>query len=246
MWLLAQRNSKKNIRDEFSDKFGLDPLEGYGCTELAPVVSFNLYNYRRGSISQRGGKIGSVGHPIPGVSAKVTDKDTGERLGVNEEGLLWIKGANVMKGYLEDAEKTAEVLADGWYNTGDIAKIDEYGFIIITDRLSRFSKIAGEMVPHGRVEEEICRLGSISADAVHVTSVEDKKKGEKLVVLVSSEHAPEEFSADSAIKALKESGMSNLWVPRRDDFIEVEEIPLLGSGKVDLKAAKKIAARCKT
>ena len=131
---------------------------------------------------------GTVGKAIPHTAAAVFHPESGEQLGVNEEGLLRIKGPNVMLGYLNQPEKTAEVIIDGWYNTGDIAKIDDDGFIEITGRQSRFSKIGGEMVPHIRVEEELTRI--IDDDLTDepeilcaVTSVPDTKKGERLIVL---------------------------------------------------------------
>src|SRR5678816_2873969 len=92
---------------------------------------------------------------IPGVAAKIVDKETGEGPLFGREGLLLVKGPNLMAGYLNQPERTAEVMRDGWYVTGDIASIDEDGFIFITDRLSRFSKIGGEMVPHLKVEEAV-------------------------------------------------------------------------------------------
>src|SRR5205085_8583764 len=128
----------------------------------------------------RGRRPGTVGHPLPGIAVKVVDPSTGEGPLFDREGLLLVKGPNRMLGYLGDPEKTAEVLRDGWYVTGDIAAIDEAGFVRITDRLSRFSKIAGEMVPHVRVEEQIQTLLHDQGTAA-VTSVPDRTKGERLV-----------------------------------------------------------------
>ena len=131
-------------------------MEGYGCTELAPVASVNLPDWKRPEMHQVGHKPGTVGHPIPGVAVRIVDPtDYAKVLPPGEVGMLLVYGPNVMQGYLDRAEATAEVIKDGWYVTGDLAKLDEDGFITITDRLSRFSKIAGEMVPHQRIEEEI-------------------------------------------------------------------------------------------
>ena len=183
--------------DAFEKKFGIRPVEGYGTTELSPLVSVNVPPSRRapnpGQIDLREG---SVGRPIPGVAAKVVDANGNEQ-GTNESGMLMISGPNVMKGYLNQPEKTAEVIQDGWYVTGDIAELDDDGFIIITGRESRFSKIGGEMVPHLKVEE--CLLELVGADdeddggpetedgegelKIAVTAVPDEKKGERLVVL---------------------------------------------------------------
>ena len=150
---------KKPLADAFNEKYGVIPFEGYGATELSPIVSVGYPDYisEDKSIVQTGHKAGKVGQPIPGVAAKVVDPDTGEVLPYDVEGLLLIKGANVMKGYLNNPQLTDEVIKDGWYTTGDVAMIDADGFIKITDRLSRFSKIGGEMVPHIKIEEKLLR-----------------------------------------------------------------------------------------
>src|SRR4029077_4263031 len=142
----------------------------YGCTEMAPVVAVNVPDVTDGRERQRGTRAGSVGHPLPGIAVKVVDPVTGEGPLFDREGLLLVRGPNRMLGYLGDPAKTAEVIRDGWYVTGDIAAIDDAGFVRITDRLSRFSKIGGEMVPHVRVEEQIQSLVGEQYTAV-VTSV---------------------------------------------------------------------------
>ena len=167
----------------FEDHFGIRPLEGYGCTECSPVVTVNTGDFRAASFRQVGAKRGSIGHPLPGVTVKIVDPESGKTLGIDEPGLLLVRGPNVMQGYLHRPEKTAEVLRDGWYNTGDIASVDEDGFLRITDRLSRFSKIGGEMVPHIKVEEKLQELAGESEQMFVVTSVPDEKKGERLFIL---------------------------------------------------------------
>ena len=183
-----------------------------------------------------GYKFGKVGHPIPGVALKVVDPDTFETKASNEEGLLLVRGANVMKGYLNNPSKTAEVIKDGWYITGDIATIDEDGFIKITDRLSRFSKIGGEMVPHIKVEENIMEALGATDPVVAVSSVADEKKGEKLVVLHTVE-----LDVEAVCESLTRKGIPNLWIPKKENFFKVEAIPLLGTGKIDLKKIKSMA-----
>ena len=138
----------------FEERFGIRPLEGYGCTECSPAVAVNTLDFRSAGFRQVGGKRGKIGHPLPGVSVRIADPDSMQPAPTGQPGLLLVRGPNVMQGYLARPEKTAEVLNDGWYVTGDIAAIDQDGFLQITDRLSRFSKIGGEMVPHIRVEEK--------------------------------------------------------------------------------------------
>jgi acyl-[acyl-carrier-protein]-phospholipid O-acyltransferase/long-chain-fatty-acid--[acyl-carrier-protein] ligase len=229
---------KAPLADAFKEKFGVCPFEGYGATELSPLVTVGFPDSVLEETMDRqvGHKSGKVGHPIPGVAAKIVDPDTFEIKGANEEGLLLVKGANVMKGYLNNPAKTSEVIRDGWYITGDIATIDEDGFINITDRLSRFSKIGGEMVPHIKVEENIMEAIGAADQLIAVASVPDEKKGERLVVL---------HTVDMDIEAIGESlarkGIPNLWIPKKENFYKVEAIPLLGTGKFDLKRIKGLA-----
>ncbi len=241
MVVVGAEKLKPRVADAFEEKFGVRPLEGYGCTELSPAVAVNIPDVRRpdGRV-QIGTKEGTIGQPLPSIAAKIADPATGEPLQDGEEGLLLIKGPNVMLGYLDRPDETAEVIENGWYKTGDIARIDEDGFITITDRLSRFSKIGGEMVPHLAVEDAIYEILGVGASehVCVVTSVPDERKGEQLAVL----HTKLPMPVDELCEKLKESGLPNLWIPRRDLFHEVAEIPLLGSGKVALSDVKRIAA----
>ncbi len=221
----------------FEDRFGIRPLEGYGATECSPVVAVNTRDFRAPGFRQVGSKRGHIGHPLPGVSVRVVDPETRERVAVGASGLLLVRGPNVMKGYLGKPEKTAEVLQDGWYVTGDIAAEDEDGFLTITDRLSRFSKIGGEMVPHIRVEEKLHELAGATEQKFVVTGVPDGKKGERLVVLHTL--APEELK--STLEKLGSSGLPNLWIPRANQFFHVEELPHLGTGKLDLRQIRDVA-----
>jgi len=231
------------VADAFEEKFGIRPLEGYGTTELSPVVSSNIPSSRVRDGWFVASKPGTVGRPIPGVAVKVKDLETNEDLGLGRSGMLWVKGPNVMKGYWHEPEQTAAVLHDGWYRTGDLAQLDADGFITITGRLSRFSKIAGEMVPHLAVEEQIGKVeqsGEEDALTFAVTGVPDEKKGERLVVLFTRlRNSPE-----AIVGALQESDLPPLWVPSADSFYRVEAIPVLGTGKLDLKALKDLAMSC--
>lgn len=232
----------ESLAAEFLEKFGITPTEGYGCTELSPLAAANVPDHRAKDIVQIGTKLGTVGRAVPNVCAKIVDPDTLVELGNNKPGLLIIGGPNVMQGYLNQPEKTAGVIHDGWYNTGDIAEIDDEGFIKITGRLSRFSKIGGEMVPHIRIEEELNKIidipGSDDTDIkLVVSSVPDAKKGERLVVIHTKLSKP----VDEILKELGSRDLPNLWIPSADSFREVDSIPLLGTGKLDLRAVKQQA-----
>ncbi|MEK7744299.1 MAG: AMP-binding protein, partial [Elusimicrobiota bacterium] len=227
---------REDLAKAFEEKFGLAPLEGYGCTELSPVAAANIQDVDRTGVRQRGTKAGTVGQPLPGVLMRVVHPDTGAVLAPGEPGLLLVKGPNVMKGYLGDPEKTASVLREGYYVTGDIASIDLDGFVSITDRLSRFSKIGGEMVPHVRLEEKLHELAALAEQTFVVTAVPDEKRGERLVVLHKGYG-----EVGALLKKLNESGVPKLWLPDKDRFHEVAEIPVLGTGKLDMQKIKAMA-----
>jgi acyl-[acyl-carrier-protein]-phospholipid O-acyltransferase/long-chain-fatty-acid--[acyl-carrier-protein] ligase len=221
----------------FEDHFGIRPLEGYGCTECSPVVTVNTDDFRAASFRQVGAKRGSIGHPLPGITVKIIDPETQQPLGIDQPGLLLVRGPNVMQGYLNRPEKTAEVLRDGWYNTGDIATVDEDGFLRVTDRLSRFSKIGGEMVPHIKIEEKLQELAGASEQMFVVTAVPDERKGERLIVL----HTLPDDRLEESLAGLGKSDLPALWRPRRDQFVRVEKLPYLGTGKLDLRKARELA-----
>lgn len=229
------------LADAFHEKFGVWPTEGYGTTELSPVAAFNVPPHRAGDTQQETTRAGTVGRVMPGAAAKVVDPDTGADLGVGQDGLILISGPNVMLGYLKQPEKTAELIRDGWYNTGDIGNIDTDGFITITGRLSRFSKIGGEMVPHIKIEQLLEHMLDEDDEdpepKIAVTAVPDEKKGERIVVL----HRPLKVPVDEILQNLSDSDLPNLWLPAQDSFCEVEKIPQLGTGKLDLKAVKELA-----
>jgi acyl-[acyl-carrier-protein]-phospholipid O-acyltransferase/long-chain-fatty-acid--[acyl-carrier-protein] ligase len=158
-------------------------------------------------------------------------------VGVDEPGLLLVRGPNIMQGYLNKPEKTADVLRDGWYNTGDIARLDEDGFLKITDRLSRFSKIGGEMVPHIKVEDLLQDLAGASEQTFVVTAIPDEKKGERLIVL----HTLADPQLEECLEKLGKSDLPALWRPRPDQFLRIEKLPYLGTGKLDLRKARELA-----
>ena len=232
----------ERLREEaaraFAEKYGVTPLEGYGATELSPVASVNIPGIDWPGVKQTGTKLGTVGQPLPGVFMKIVDPDTGRELGANEPGLLLVKGPNLMKGYLEDEEKTRAVIRDGYYVTGDIAKIDDDGFVTLTDRLSRFSKVGGEMVPHIKVEESLQDAVGELDPAFVVSGVPDDKRGERLVVLYKGDR-----DIPGVVAKVEATGLPKLWIPDASNFHKVDEFPLLGSGKVDLQKLKLEAQR---
>ena len=245
-----------DLFDAFEQKFGVRPVEGYGATELSPLVSVNIPPSRSAAKHQPDRMEGSVGRPLPGICARIVSPDSGDEMGASENGMLMVTGPNVMKGYAGQDELTGKAIQDGWYTTGDIANIDDQGFIHITGRLSRFSKIGGEMVPHGHVEEELAKLMQPAGDneptendeddeddddqiQVCVTAVPDEKKGERLIVL----HLPTDKNIGELRESLQAAGLPNLFIPSQDSFIEVSEIPLLGTGKLDLKKARELAVQ---
>lgn len=227
------------VSDAFEKKFGVRPSEAYGATELSPLVAANVPPSRHVPGRPVDAREGTVGRPILGCNARITDREGDRELAVGEEGLLWITGPNVMQGYLDRPDLTAEVVHDGWYCTGDIARLDADGFITITGRQSRFSKIGGEMVPHMLVEEAVndC-LGAADGElAAVVTAVPHPTKGERLVVL----HLTEIPDAQAVCRQLAERGLPNLWIPVADSFARIDELPLLGSGKLDLRGLGELA-----
>jgi acyl-[acyl-carrier-protein]-phospholipid O-acyltransferase/long-chain-fatty-acid--[acyl-carrier-protein] ligase len=222
----------------FEDQFGIRPLEGYGCTECSPVVTVNGKDYRAPGFRQVAAKRGKIGHPLPGVSVKVVDIETGQPVSPGSSGMLLVKGPNVMRGYLGRPEKTAEVLHDGWYTTGDVGMIEEDGFVTITDRLSRFSKIGGEMVPHIRIEEKLHELGDVTEQVFAVTAVPDEKKGERIIII----HTLPETKLTPVLEKLSQCDLPALWKPKANQFVHVDSIPTLGTGKMDLRAIRALAS----
>lgn len=227
------------LAQEFKQKFGVEPLEGYGCTELSPVAAVNVPNYQEGNVRQTGNKPGTIGQPIPGVAARIVHRETMQDLPPGQEGFLLMFGANVMKGYLGRDDLTQKkIIAGGWYITGDLAFIDDDGFITITGREERFAKVGGEMVPLEKVEDELHSILKTNDKVVAVTAIPDAKKGERIIVLhlLLTDTTPQEVW-----KQLNERGLPNIYVPSQRDFYQVAELPILGTGKLDLKKCKQMA-----
>lgn len=227
---------RADIANKVKELTGLTVTEGFGCTELSPIVAINL-SYSQFTLGKECGRPGSVGAPLPGIHVKIVDPDTMEELPENTPGLMLVKGGLVMKGYLNDPELTAKVIKDGYYNTGDIAYMSPDGYITISGRLSRFSKIAGEMVPHEVVEMHISEIMQSEDRSIAVTGAKDAKRGEKVIVFYSNPDLDPEF----VIAELQKREMAPLWIPKKNDFIKLDKIPLLGTGKIDLQKINKLA-----
>lgn len=231
-----------DLADAFEKKFGKHVFEGYGLTETSPVVSVNLPEPPRKSpndVVQPSSRAGSVGKMAPGIAAEIREPETDRKLSLHDTGMLWLRGVNIFEGYLHDPERSAEVLRDGWFKTGDIGRFDEDGFLYIEGRLSRFSKIGGEMVPHEALEQKILAalgLDGQSERTLAIVGVQDEAKGEAIILL-----AAVDVDLASLREKLREAGVPNLWIPKR--ICRVELIPVLASGKLDLTKCKE-AATC--
>jgi acyl-[acyl-carrier-protein]-phospholipid O-acyltransferase/long-chain-fatty-acid--[acyl-carrier-protein] ligase len=235
--LVGAEKLPESLATSFEDSFGIRPMEGYGLTECGPVVAVNTFDWREPGFFQPGARRGFVGQTLPGVSVRIVSPETFEPVGPDKPGLVLVKGPNVMRGYLGRDDLTRAAFRDGWYVTGDLGLLSEDGFLKITGRLARFSKIGGEMVPHERVEEALQEAVGATSQVFAVTTVGDERKGEKLAVL----HTLDDHEVERALARLAEQGLPNLFIPRRENFLKVEAIPLLGIGKLDLRAVRQIA-----
>ena len=221
-------------------RFGKEVLQGYGLTETSPVVSVNLPDLKPTKATQNvqpSNRLSSTGKLLPGMAAEIRNAETDGKASLHDTGMLWLRGPNIFQGYLDAPEQTAEVLQDGWFKTGDIGRFDEDGFLYIEGRLSRFSKIGGEMVPHETIEQKIVTVlpgGDQSDRVIAIVGVVDAAKGEALVLLSSID-----LDLAQIRSALSEIGVPNLWIPKT--VRRVEAIPVLASGKLDLAACKKLA-----
>lgn len=230
----------EEVREAFLLKFNKPIYEGYGATETTPVASVNLPDKLETQTFQvqRGHKTGSVGMPLPGTSCMVVCPDSFAELPTGEAGMIVIGGAQVMQGYLNQQEKTAQVIrlhnGSRWYVTGDKGYIDADGYLFIVDRYSRFAKIGGEMVSLGALEQSIAKLLDQPEQEVSVVAIEDVKKGERLIALYTGT-----VDRELIKRRLASDGASTLSIP--STWVQVTEIPKLGSGKRDYAAAKRLA-----
>ena len=228
-----------DLAKNFEERFNQRVFEGYGLTETSPVVSVNLPEpqpTKPGEQVQPSSRLGSVGKMAPGIAAEIREPETDRKLSLHETGMLWLRGVNIFEGYLHDPERTGDVLQGGWLKTGDLGRFDEDGFLYIEGRLSRFSKIGGEMVPHEAIESKIVDLLGLSGRderPIAIMGVQDEAKGEALVLL-----SVVEVDLAQLRKKLHETGVPNLWIPKH--VRRVESIPVLASGKLDLKKCREL------
>ncbi len=236
------------VSEAFETKFGKRVLEGYGLTETSPVSNVNLPDpapigdEEKGFVWLPSHRQGSVGQLLHGLALRITHPETGARQSLHQSGMIWFKGPNVFDGYLNDPKRTADVIQDGWFRTGDIGRLDLDGFLYIEGRLSRFSKIAGEMVPHETVEEAMVKcmgLENETSRKIAIVGVPDADRGEALILLTALPGGPEHQEILDLRYRLLDKGVPPLWIPKK--MIRVAEIPVLASGKLDVQGCEKIA-----
>jgi len=232
----------QSLSEAFNEKFGVSPQEGYGLTETSPATNVNLPDPadREQAVTIPSSRIGTVGQLLPGIAIRMTDPTTDDHLTINQQGMIWLKGANIFQGYLGNPEKSAEVLVDGWFKTGDVGRVDDEGFLHIEGRISRFSKIGGEMVPHETIESAINKALGLDAESerrIAIVGLPDPQKGEVIVLLSSIQNTTIDCT-DLRYKLL-EQGIPSLWCPKT--IIPVPEIPVLASGKLDIKRCETLA-----
>lgn len=224
--------SPRELRNRWERETNCEYLEGYGLTETSPAISFNQPGAAR--------RCGSVGRLLEGIECKTIDPETRNCLPSHARGVLCFRGPNVFSGYLESSrDGRKDFDEEGWFVTGDLGRVDEDGFLWIEGRVSRFSKIGGEMVSHLRVEEEINKALDICPGdhpQLVVSSTQDQKKGEKLVVLSCME-----VDFTKVRESFQRRGIPNLWLPRI--FVKVEQIPVLSTGKVDWSEIRVLAEK---
>ena len=229
----------QDLAAAFYEKFRIKLLQGYGLTETSPVAAINLPEPKAAGPDfsvQPSNRDGSAGKLAPGIAARIRDPESGADLSLHKTGMLWLRGVNIFNGYLDDPARSAEVLTDGWFKTGDLARFDEDGFLFIEGRLSRFSKIAGEMVPHETIEHRIVEVLGLPQEerVIAIAGIPDEAKGEALVLL-----AARDIDSKELREKLNAAGTPNLWIPKT--IKRVAAIPVLGTGKLDLTRCKELA-----
>lgn len=223
------------IAEAFERKFGKDLHEGYGCTEMSPVVAVNVPDVRlRRRWKQVTARSGSVGRPVPGLLVRVVDLKTYEPLPEGETGMVLVKGPNAMRAYMDDPHGTSLAIRKGWYYTRDIGMLDPDGFLHIHGRVTRFSKIAGETVQHAVVEQALAAADAGGGRRYAVVSLADPTRGQRLGVVYDGPVVePRTVTAK-----LIHTDLPNLWMPDARDFTHVDALPMTADGEPDYDAVK--------
>jgi acyl-[acyl-carrier-protein]-phospholipid O-acyltransferase/long-chain-fatty-acid--[acyl-carrier-protein] ligase len=208
---------REQTRLIWSQKFGVRIFEGYGTTETSPVLATN---------TPMENKVGTVGRFLPGIDYQLKPVP-----GIEDGGLLLVSGPNVMQGYLlADNPGVLQPPVDGWYDTGDIVAVDEFGYVTIKGRVKRFAKIGGEMVSLTMVEQQ---LNLLWPEFLHaVVSVPDEKKGEQIILVTTNVDA----ARDAMVQYAKTVKMPEIAIPKK--IRVVKALPLLGTGKIDYVSVK--------
>ena len=236
--LLGSEKLKPELTTIIQDKLGLTPYEGYGCTEASPVIAANV-PHNGADDSSVAPVAGSVGLPLPGTDIAILDRDTGALLGRDQEGLVFLRGPQVMRGYFEKEELTDAVLQNGWYYTGDVGYVDNEGRLFLSDRADNVIKMAGEWVPLARIDSAIRQVAGITELQVATVGIPDAVKGKRPVVV----YAVPELDVAALVSSLAQSALPAMWVPKARDFFLVEKLPVGATGKLDLKALKATALK---
>jgi acyl-[acyl-carrier-protein]-phospholipid O-acyltransferase/long-chain-fatty-acid--[acyl-carrier-protein] ligase len=227
------------LRVAFDERFGLEPFEAYSSTECASLVAMNTPDVRGAGVFQRGARGGTVGHPLPGVTMEIEDPDTHELLGNDQPGMLRIRGPGVFAGYLGEPQPDRHVLDDGFYVSGDMASLDEDGFVTFTGRYARVSRIGGERVSHGALEEAIAYQLGVPDNPVAVVGHAEDGRGESLWVF----YQRGTLVPEHVVTGLSRSGLTPPWLPKAKHFVAVGEIPLLPTGIVDYRELRRVLRR---
>jgi len=221
-FVVAGAERLKPRTHELYDRLGITMLEGYGATEAAPVIAVNV----PGAIRQ-----GTVGRILPHIEYRIEPHE-----GIEEGGILHVRGPNLMKSYLHDLAENRSSLDDGWYNTGDIVTVDADGFLVIKGRKKRFTKIAGEMVSLGFIEDEVTRLSPDYHHAAIAIETEDQSKPR--IRLYTSDPA---LQANTLREHFSSARIPNTWLPR--DVVYMAELPVLRTGKIDYQTLQKLITK---
>ncbi len=216
------------LREGWKKKHGVTLLEGYGTSETSPVISTNTHEFN---------KPGSIGKIIPGVQVRIENIDTGKECGPDETGKILVKGDIVMKGYYNDPESNEAVFKNGWYDTGDMGRIDEDGYLWHAGRFKRFVKIGGEMISLVKIEDVLEKILPEDISCC-VVDVEDELKGSAIVAAITRE-----INKKDILKKLS-GELSNIELPK--EFVMIEELPMMGTGKIDFRSVTKIVREMAT